>query len=136
LEKHVVNILASVDGDDFSSDEEDSSFSQGQVNPTRFRAKVVRIAKGEFGLLQRTKANQLMVQKFMRDYMRDHGVRPTHIGLHLPYCVHIFFVPSRQEIEAHQLNAAREVHERENMMGEVWESFYGPLGRMLGFRKE
>jgi hypothetical protein len=135
VQKRVIDTLASVDDEEFSF-VEDNSISALQVKPTRFRAFVVRIAKGEFGLLRRTRANQLMVQKFMRDYMREHGVRPSHIGLHLPMCVACFFIPSKQEIEAHQYGVSYIAYERDWMVRDLWNLYYGGLRSMLGFAKE
>ncbi len=102
-------------------------------NLTKFRARLVMQAKAEFGLLQRTKANSLMVRKFLLGVMREHKVRPTHIATQLDIVVNLFFIPSDSDIVAHQIGATAEAHHREGMMADVWESFYGIFGRMKGF---
>lgn len=102
----------------------------------RFQGKVVSIAKAEFGYLQRTEANRLMVRKFMRDFMRERGMRPTHVAQHLDVSVACFFIPSDQDMLAHQVGATRDALTRNGMINTLWESYFGPIGRMLGFRQE
>jgi hypothetical protein len=124
------------DADDYevSEDEEtgEGFFTPG-MRPGRFQAKVIVAAKAEFGLLRRTEANRLMVRKYMRDRMRDHGMRPSHVNQHLDVSVAIFFVPSKHDLMAHQLGASRVVAERDNALHTSWTSFWGDFGKMLGF---
>jgi hypothetical protein len=65
--------------------------------------------------------------------MKDHGVRPQHIAVHLDVIVALFFIPSDADITAHQIGATAAAHERGGMMSSVWESFYGVFGRMKDF---
>jgi len=136
VERHVVNVMANIDDEGLASDEEEGKvFFDPTMKKSRFQAKIVAIAKVEFGLLPRTTANRLMVRKFMRDYMREKLMRPTHIIQHLDVSVACFFIPSDQDITAHQFGATREALNREGMMTSLWESAYGHLGAMLGFSK-
>jgi hypothetical protein len=132
FEKHITNVLADVDGGDFNEEEEVTKFSVGP-GTGRFQAKVVLAAKAEFGLLQRSNANRLMVRKFMRDLMRDHKMRPSHIHENIEICVAMFFIPTKHDINAYKVGATLEAITRDNDVHTWWESFYGPLGRMLGF---
>jgi hypothetical protein len=137
VEDHVANVLANVDDGDFTPTElENEGFFTAGMKRGRFQAKLVAIAKAEFGLLPRTQANRLMVRKFLRDHMRERGMRPTHIVQHLDVGVACFFIPSAQDMIAHQLGASREAITREVVINTAWESAYGYIGHMLGFRRE
>lgn len=129
LERHVAVVLTHA----AEMDEEDEELYHPNMQRSRFQGKMVAIAKAEFGYLQRMAANKAMVRKFMRDYMRRHGMRPTHIAQHLDMCVSIFFIPSDQDILSHQVGATQEAHDRSSLLHTLWESYYGKLGRMLGF---
>lgn len=132
VEKHVDNVLANVDTNGFTKEEEESEF--GKISTRgRFQAKLVKLAKSEFGLLKRTEANRLMVRKFLRDHMRDHGMRPSHIAEHLDVGVACFFIPCRQDVIAHQVGSSNKAQVMEQMIQTQWESVFRPLGRMLGF---
>jgi len=131
FEAHITDVMANVDDCTFT-EEEEGDFST-TTNRGRFQAKVIAAAKAEFGLLQRTHANRLMVRKFMRDLMRDRKMRPSHIAKELDVSVSIFFIPSKSDIEAYKVNASLEAMERDGEVSSVWESYYGALGRMLGF---
>lgn len=133
VEDNVNNVLAHIAGVD-PDDEDDckTPLTPGR-DPTRFQARLVMQAKAEFGFLQRSVANRLMVRKFLLGIMRDHGVRPQHISMHLDIVVAIFFIPSDADIAAHQVGATAAAHQRGDMMASVWESFYGVFGRMKDF---
>lgn len=136
IEDHVADVLRHVDDATVEEGEEEEAFYTPRMPRGRFQGKVVAIAKAEFGHLQRTEANRLMVRKFMRDFMRERGMRPTHIAQHLDVSVACFFIPSDQDILAHQVGATREAHTRDGLINTLWESYFGPLGRMLGFSRE
>lgn len=94
-EDHIKNVLTNVDDGDLEVDEEVGS-EEKFFSPTacrgRFISKVILAAKAEFGLLQRSRANYLMVRKFMRDLMRERKMRPSHIAQHLdPACAMFSF---------------------------------------------
>jgi hypothetical protein len=102
----------------------------------QFRASLVACAKAEFGYTVRSEANRLMVRKFMRDRMREHGMRPAHIVAHVDFCVGCFFIPSDCDIEGKQTTSTRIASVQERLYTGLWESWYGPLGDMLGFKQE
>jgi len=132
VEDHVNGVLAN----SIDSTYEDHVFFPVGISPTRFQAHVVRVTKVEFGFLKRTKANRLMVRKFIRDLMRDHGMRPTHIHQHLDLCVAIFFIPSNIDIMVEQVNASAGALERDREMRTSWTSMFDRLGGMLKFTEE
>lgn len=137
VEVHVADVMANVDSGNFPPTElENEGFFTAGMKRGKFQAKLVAIAKAEFGLLARTQANRLMVRKFLRDHMRERGMRPTHIAQHLDVSVACFFIPSEQDMIAHQLGASREALTRESVINTAWQSAYGFLGHMLGFHRE
>jgi hypothetical protein len=110
------------------------AFFDPTTKKSSFRAKLIMMAKTEFGHLKRTEANRLMVRKFMRDQMRERGLRPSHIVAHLDISVACFFVASQQEIAAHQVGATFEAQRREGDVTSFWESALLEISKMLGFR--
>lgn len=136
VERLVVDVMANVDDIDSESEGDDQEFFHPKMKRKNFLARLVRLAKSEFGLIPRTQANKLMVRKFLRDHMREKKMRPSHIVQHLDVSVACFFIPSEQEIIAHQLGAAREAHNRDGLINSLWDSAYGNFGRMLGFKSE
>jgi hypothetical protein len=132
VEGHVVDVLANVNNANFTEVEEGDGFANVGKRG-RFQSKLVLLAKAEFGLISRSKANRMMVRKFLRDHMRDRGMRPSHIAEHLDVSVSCFFIPSNQDLIAHQVGASKISLAMEDLIKGEWESFFGPLGRMLGF---
>lgn len=90
------------------------------VGRGRYCASVIQVARAEFPRLRYTVANVLVVDKFMRDTMRTHGVRPTHIAALKPYCVHAFFVPSAADVGAGKMMALWDVNDRIDDDGYQW----------------
>jgi hypothetical protein len=80
----------------------------------RFAYYMGGLAKGEFGLLERTKANKLVVQHWIRDKMKEHGVRPAHIPNLLPIAVAVAFLPTKADKLAAQILASGTMAEKEN----------------------
>jgi len=136
VEKLAVDVLAHVDSADFSEEEIKELLNGTVVKPTRFRALLVLQVKEEFGLLNRNEANFIMVRNFLRDFMRKWGVRKSHINQHVVIATALSFMPSEQEIIAHQLGASQAAHNRDGMINTLWDSAYGSFGRMLGFKSE
>jgi hypothetical protein len=136
VERHVVNVMANIDDGDFSEEEKDETFYDPKMKRGRFQARLVCVAKAEFGLLPRSQANKLMVRKFLRDYMRERGMRPTHIVQHLDVSVALVFIPSEQDVIAHQLGASKAALDRDRLINTLWYSAYGYFGRMLGFKSD
>jgi hypothetical protein len=135
VEDHVVSVLAELNSGDFTVEEEGEQFGNTN-NRGRFQAKLIVLAKSEFGLLGRSKSNRLMVRKFMRDQMREHGMRPSHIAQNLDVSVSMFFIPSDVDVVAHQVGASNIAARMNELIHTQWESFFAPLGRMLGFSDE
>jgi hypothetical protein len=77
-----------------------------------------------------------MVQKFVRDTMKEHGVRPTHIAYLLPIAVEATFIPTRSDVDAAKMRAATVVLDREDEIGRyaegqatLWQRLWGVAPR-------
>jgi hypothetical protein len=68
----------------------------------RYVAAVAKEARVEFGMLDRTKANRMIVYKFVRDRMREHHHRTAHIVRDIEICVDLVFTPTIYDIERKQ----------------------------------
>lgn len=76
----------------------------------RFARTLAAKAKEEFpGMQENTKSNRLVVHRYIRDRMREHKMRLSHIDTMLPIAVSIFFIPTEAEIEARRLDASSAV---------------------------
>lgn len=64
----------------------------------RFIAACVGAARAEYGLVSECEANKLMIRKFIRDKMRKHGMRESHIAAHCDTAVTIYFIPLDSDI--------------------------------------
>lgn len=137
FEGSVTKVMADVDDGRFIEEEESGPlfFTPGMCK-TRFRAKVVLAAKAEYGRIKRNEANYMMVRKFLRDLMRTHGLRPSHIAQHVDVCTSLFFIPSKSEIDAHKISASHEAVARDGCVSDTWQSAYSFFGGMLGFPSE
>lgn len=129
LEQAVSEVLYHVD----DGIDDDGMGLQEVVHRGRLRAILVQSAKNEFGLIKRSAANHQMVRKFMRDKMRERGVRPKHIQQNLDVAVACFFIPSVQDVLARQIGATQIAIERDDQMNTVWQSAYRCVTGMLGF---
>jgi RNase P/RNase MRP subunit POP5 len=125
VEEFATGVMANIDGDDLVEEEDEPEFYNPVRKQGRFVAKVVTMAKANFGSCVKSEANRLMVRKFMLDLMRERGMRCTHITQHLDICVALFFVPSNAQIVAAQIASTREAITRTTLVSAVWESFYG-----------
>lgn len=73
--------------------------------------------KSKVGLPKRTEANREMVSRLARDWLRDRGLRPSHICRVAPIATALVFVPSADDVDARQIDActaavdAREAYE-------------------------
>ncbi len=129
LEVAVNEVLCHVD----DGIDDDGLGLQEVVHRGRLRAILVQSAKNEFGLIKRSMANHHMVRKFMRDKMRERGVRPKHIQQNLDVAVACFFIPSVQDVLARQVGATRVAIERDEQINTAWQSAYRFVTGMLGF---
>lgn len=103
----------------------------------RYSAYCARLAKAEFGLLKRTEANRLMVQKFIRDEMRSHNVRPTHVSFLLPIAVEATFLPTQSDLLAAQLRSTTDWVDRDKQLvgwGDIPTSHSLVFGGLWGWK--
>lgn len=73
----------------------------------RFVGACVMSAKVVFGTPTDDRANRLVVRKFLRDLMEEHGMRPTHIMKFLDMATELVFIPSASELHAARLRNSR-----------------------------
>lgn len=76
----------------------------------RTRAKYPRCAvitahhvKSQMGPVKRTEANRLVAARIARDYLKDRGVRPTHMNQIIPIALALVFTPTEADILEQQL---------------------------------
>jgi len=76
---------------------EDDDSINGIVSNT----KVVRLAvahmRTELGLLSDTPANRLVASDVARRFLKERGLRPTHISQHFTVCVEVYFMRSSND---------------------------------------
>jgi hypothetical protein len=83
----------------------------------RFAGCAARAAKVRFSLPVDNHANRLAVHAFLREWMREHGHRPSHIARDLPIAVELTFCPSKADILASRLKSGNDiVAERHRVM--------------------
>lgn len=97
-------------------------------------ARFALIAKGHFGKMKRTDANEAVVHRFIYNQMVDHGIRPSHISSLITMSVLLTFVPSYSEMRAAQASLCLEWHKREEFVRSPSAS--GPAGPGLKFHSE
>lgn len=73
----------------------------------KFVGACVMSAKVVFGTPTDDRANRLVIRKFLRDLMEEHGMRPTHIMKYLDMTTELVFVPSASELHAARLRNSR-----------------------------
>lgn len=79
----------------------------------KFTSYIARRARDEIeGLEQDTVANRLIVKRWLRMAMVEHGVRPTHISALLPAALELAMVPTEEEIFATHLRASKAFNDR------------------------
>lgn len=78
----------------------------GAIAPTRaveratpFRRWVARLVKAKTGTPRLTAANELMVEKVVRDVLTELGVRVSHFHMHVPIISAMVMVPGHGDIE-------------------------------------
>lgn len=76
--------------------EDDDSFGV-VVSSTRIARLAVAHARTELGLLTDNPANRLVVSDVVRRYLKERGLRPTHISQHFPVCVEVYFMRSSHD---------------------------------------
>lgn len=81
---------------------------RAKVKIRRMRAidKAAIAAKNHFGLVENTEANRRMVGQYVRGWMSEKGMRPSHILEASPMAVVLAICPSRFEVEASQASGS------------------------------
>jgi hypothetical protein len=107
-----------VDGDVLAEPEEVVADGDEVVEPPRrftqpqrhrFAGNAARAAKVRFSLPVDNPANRLAVHAFLREWMKDHGHRPSHIARDLPIAVELTFCPSEAEVLAARMKRGNEM---------------------------
>jgi hypothetical protein len=107
-----------VDGDVLAEPLEDEVPEEGPAEPARrftvpqrhrFAGNAARAAKVRFSLPVDNPANRLAVHAFLREWMKDHGHRPSHIARDLPIAVELTFCPSESEVLASRMKRGCEI---------------------------
>ncbi len=91
----------------------------------RLGGAIVEIAlqvKARKGLLERTEANRLMVDRLVTNLMEERGMRPSHIARQKPICVSLVFVPLDADIFAKKVEASAAVANQIALYGANWWS--------------
>lgn len=91
--------------------------------PQHITVKVALEIKAKLGLLKRTEANVLLLQRCGRKIMEERKMRPAHIATFLPIAVELALIPNRAEVEAVQMRATSVALNREDDVKGTWLSF-------------
>lgn len=84
----------------------------------RFAAHVANTVRGRLGgCPKRTGANMLVVQRMVRDYMKELNVRESHMPMHAPRACLLVFLPNKHDIAAAQLMGSSAFADRADDMG-------------------
>jgi hypothetical protein len=81
-------------GDSVSDDDEDVA----KATPSRLIRITVDHVRCEVGLLDDNKANRIVVGDVVRKFMKNRGVRPSHISRQYPYAVEGYFLHSAEDL--------------------------------------
>jgi hypothetical protein len=88
------------------------------LSPVVYRAAAV--AKAKLGLLEDTRANRLIVDSEIRKWMRDLGMRPTHIVRYAPLAVEVTLIATDEEIAAAGIRHTATFQERKPGKTQIW----------------
>ncbi len=106
-------------------DEDDVRVVVPNENRTRFVRVMVNTLRGSVGMLERTKANHLVISAHARKIMSERGMRPSHIGVMLPRVIDAYFLPSRLDVIRRRVQLVSMVRERrELMMNPIYDGFW------------
>lgn len=86
----------------------------------RFLSRIVAEARAHFPPMKRTQANSLVLDRWFRDQMVGHGVRPTHIAALKPLAIAVFYVRSEADIAAAEFASSELVDTQERRYKEAW----------------
>jgi len=88
---------------------------RGVIRHTAFRRWACAQVKAVVGLPSWTVANELMVQKVVRDVLAEAGVRKSHWCHHMSMITAMVFIPNDADIEATRYLCSAENRERVEM---------------------
>lgn len=112
---------------------------EDKVHRARFGtiAAAVAACKMELpGISIETTANRLVAHRFLRKYMQEIGMRPTHIAAQLPLAIECVFVPNINEIEAMKFRQSHAFINRREEGSRIYISRTSPwLFNWFGTRK-
>lgn len=84
----------------------------------RFAAHVANVVRARLGgCPKRTGANMLVVQRMVRDYMKELNVRESHMPMHAPKACLYVFVPNKHDVAASQLAGTFAIADRAEQVG-------------------
>jgi hypothetical protein len=109
---------------------------------TKKASAVVNAAQAawaEYGSRERTRANEMMAERFVLRWMKEAGMRPSHIRQFVPAAVTLFFFRTADDVEAKQIEGSMKfrVAEREftrNWRPHAWRGLCDRLLDPLGTR--
>ncbi len=81
---------------------------------------VAQLAMVEYGVLEMTRSNELVLHKFCRDYMVKRGVRPKHMIEQLPLAVQLAFIPTESFIDARKVMASSAALRKHREWNATW----------------
>lgn len=81
-------------------------------------------ARAQFGLLEDTKANRMVLSEAIRRQMREDNVRDADISRYFTTCVELALVPTRQDIRGRRIGANRTARARKMRYARPNPSFY------------
>ncbi len=85
-----------------------------------YAIRVAHLAKAEVGLLNNTKANELVYKRICREEMIKHRVRKSHIAHNLPIAVAACFVPLDEDFLASSIRQSSQMKERWSLLGPLY----------------
>lgn len=118
-------------------DAEDGKLVEGVVGKRKVRQpyirRLVRLLKAEYGRLQFTEANEMMLRRRVKDVMTLHGVRNTDIVNHLPKVVMMVLTPSDEQIREAQFYSSHAFKIRQESAKVIWMSDWIPWERLARY---
>jgi len=85
-----------------------------------YAVRVAFLAKAKVGLLANNRANELVYARLCREFMQEHGVRPSHIAHQVPLAVAACFIPLDTDFLAASIRSHEDFKERRSLLGS-WE---------------
>ncbi len=84
---------------DLVEEEDEESVPLNKSDPNRITRMAVAHMRTELGLLNDTQANRMVASEVVRKYMKNHGMRPSHIAHQFPTAVEVYFLRSSRDEE-------------------------------------